>query len=574
MRSSGAPGRAGRAERSGRCSRARARLPRVHPSGQSFTGTTLARRTPDTPTGVSLGVRVSGEPYPARVPSPPREPRMPPPDGPRPSTSRPYASRRPAAPDRLSGALRYRRALTLVLMSALVPGTAQLVAGNRRVGRLALRAWAVLVALGVVVLVLALASSGTLVELGVRPAVLTVVRIALVLLSLAWLALLVDAWRLGSPGGLESRQRTVATGLAAVLALALCGPMLWAAHLAGVQRDLITSVFAEGSGITTSGGRLNVLLLGGDAGRSRTGTRPDSITLVSVDVETGRSVMFSLPRNLERARFPVGTAMHAAFPEGFDDMLNAVYTYGSEHAALFPGARNPGVEATRQAVAGTLGLPVHHYVLVNLGGFRKVIDALGGIRIDVEARIPIGGGTSPIRGWIEPGRQRLDGYSALWYARSREGSSDYVRMARQRCVMGAMLAQADPLTVLSRFRVVADSAKGLLETDLPQRGLADIVDLALRARTAKVTSVQFVPPLIRSGRPDVGLIQARVRTAIGAAAKGAGKRDAAPRTAAQRVTAAAAAPQATAAAAAPQATAAAATPDVPAAALDEICSYG
>ena len=55
---------------------------------------------------------------------------------------------------------------------------------------------------------------------------------------------------------------------------------------------------------------------------------------------------------------------------------------------------------------------------VDLRGFQRFIDAVGGIEIDVKKRTPIGGGTSPIRGWIEPGRQRLDGYHALWYARS------------------------------------------------------------------------------------------------------------------------------------------------------------
>ena len=69
------------------------------------------------------------------------------------------------------------------------------------------------------------------------------------------------------------------------------------------------------------------------------------------------------------------------------------------------------------------GLPVHYYVMVDLRGFQKMVDAVGGLDVTVQRRTPIGGGTSRIVGWIEPGRPAaLDGYHALWYARSREGS--------------------------------------------------------------------------------------------------------------------------------------------------------
>ena len=62
----------------------------------------------------------------------------------------------------------------------------------------------------------------------------------------------------------------------------------------------------------------------------------------------------------------------------------------------------------------------------------------------------------PITGWIEPGHQQLDGFETLWYARSRATSDDYSRMARQKCVMNAMLHQLDPTTVLTNFGAIAD----------------------------------------------------------------------------------------------------------------------
>src|SRR5690606_39581374 len=140
------------------------------------------------------------------------------------------------------------------------------------------------------------------------------------------------------------------------------------------------------------------------------------------------------------------------FPNGFPQFFFGIYTWAQENRHLFGKIHDPGALAVEQAVAQTLGIPVHYYALVNLAGFQKVVNALGGITIRVESRLPIGGGLNqltgkknPIFGYIEPGLQRMDGYRALWYARSREGSTDYARMDRQRCVFGAMLNELNPM---------------------------------------------------------------------------------------------------------------------------------
>ena len=111
---------------------------------------------------------------------------------------------------------------------------------------------------------------------------------------------------------------------------------------------------------------------------------------------------------------------------------------------------------------------------------------------------------------LEPGLQELDGYHALWYARSREGSSDYARMARQRCVIGALVDQADPQTVLSNFIDLADASKSVITTDIPQQDLANLIGLAVKAKDQDITSLQFVPPLIVPADPDIGLIHDEV----------------------------------------------------------------
>jgi hypothetical protein len=168
----------------------------------------------------------------------------------------------------------------------------------------------------------------------------------------------------------------------------------------------------------------------------------------------------------------------------------------------------------KQAVEGITGLKVNYYVLVDLLGFRNLIDAMGGIELTVNERVPIGGGTSRVSGYIEPGTQRLDGYHALWYARSRHGDSDYARMARQRCVMNAMVQQMDPATLLAKFQGIAAAAQDVVSTDLPAGELATFIDLGTKGKTQPITSVAFVPPLVEPAYPDFDLIQDRVIEAL------------------------------------------------------------
>ena len=139
--------------------------------------------------------------------------------------------------------------------------------------------------------------------------------------------------------------------------------------------------------------------------------------------------------------------------------------------------------------------------------------------VDVKQRVPIGGETTPISGYINVGTQHLTGYRALWYARSRTGSSDYVRMARQRCVMTAMLQQLNPETVLLKFNGIASSASKVIQTSIPEGDLGTFVDLAIKAKAQKVTSVQFVPPLVVPKHPDFAAIRTLVANAITAAEK-------------------------------------------------------
>ncbi len=152
--------------------------------------------------------------------------------------------------------------------------------------------------------------------------------------------------------------------------------------------------------------------------------------------------------------------------------------------------------------------------MVNLEGFRNMVQAVGGLKLNVRDRIPIGGGGRPVTGYLEPGVQRLNGYETLWFARSRESADDYSRMARQKCVMNAMLQQLSPSTVVTKFEAIAEASQKLVTTDLPASELGTFAELAMKARTEPVSTVSFVPPAIRTSEPDLDKIHSMVTSAI------------------------------------------------------------
>jgi LCP family protein required for cell wall assembly len=420
--------------------------------------------------------------------------------------------------------LRTRRAVTLLLMTLVLPGSAQVTAGNRRLGRIGLRVWFTLIVLAALLGVAFLLDRPFAIGLFTRSSTLLLLIAALVVLALLWAVLFVDAWRLGAPRLQTGGARRGTAALSVLLVLLTAGPLLFAAKQAAAGRALISTVFGGNTHSSAVGGRYNVLLLGGDAGTDRLGLRPDSMTLVSIDASSGRTVMFSFPRNMQNVPFPVSSPMHRVFPHGYDCgdscLLNAVYTYAATHKGLYPSSvKNPGAQATMDAVAGITGLKVNYYALIDLKGFQGLINAVGGITIHVKQRVPIGGETTPISGYIKPGTQHLSGYRALWYARSRTGSSDYDRMARQRCVMTAMLQQLNPETVLLKFNGIASASSKVISTTIPEGDLGTFVDLAIKAKSQKVSSVQFVPPLVIPKHPDFAAIRARVAGAIATAEK-------------------------------------------------------
>ena len=399
-------------------------------------------------------------------------------------------------------------------------------------GSLALRVWlSVLVVVGMLAVV-AVMRPTIIVTLGSNDTVLMVAKIGLAVLGVAWLYLVLDAWRLARPASLSRRGRLVLTTGTGLAFLVVAGLISSSMHLLDVQRDLVGSVFAKGPSLGTVDGRYNVLIVGGDAGSDREGLRPDSLTVASVDAETGQAVLVGIPRNLMDAPFPDGTRLAELWPNGYDCgdecIINSLYTWANDNAEELPPSDDPGLEATRLAAEGVTGLEIPYTAVVDMQGFEQVVDALGGVTVDIGKRVPIGGGTGPIEGYIEPGVQQLDGYEALWFARSREGSSDYERMVRQKCLTSSLARQADPMTVLRNYERLARASSALVQTDIPRSDLPGLLTVAQKVPSQQINAISLVPPLVEPADPRFSEIHTMVgrmvagEPAIEPAAEGAG----------------------------------------------------
>jgi LCP family protein required for cell wall assembly len=448
-----------------------------------------------------------------------------------------------------SRAARRRRAglapaLRRTAASALVPGLGHLLAGRRKLGIAIVAVFGALF-LTAAVLLLTVPHSRW-VGMALTPHDLVLAMTACGVLGAFWVLVVASSWWVSRPRSLGRAQRVIGTTVAAALSLGVAAPFAFGARTAYVQYDLLNDIFSAAPeapsapapvttvkpvgfgpshGIFAGKQRVNVLLLGGDGGKDRTGVRTDSMILASIDTITGATVLISLPRNMMDAPFLPGTPMAKRFPNGFDDMLNAVYRYGVEHPEVMPGTKFPGGELIKQSFAYTIGQNIDYFVLVNLAGFEDLVNAIGGVTLTVPRALPIGGRhdahnkvLTPPTGYLQPGRRKLDGHDALWYGRSRFDSDDYSRMARQRCLLTAIAHQASPFKVLTNFSKFAGAARQIILTDIPMSALAELYSLSSKAKSARVSDVSIVRnAAFDPAHPDFAYIQKQVQAALTAA---------------------------------------------------------
>ena len=437
------------------------------------------------------------------------------------------------------------RSLGAVAAAAALPGLGHVLLGRRRTG-----AWVMGVfaagATALLVTAVHLGRAGLLRSL-VSPDVLLAVSVVCVLVMVAWMAVIMWTYVATDPGGRSPRHQVLGVVVSAALCAAVAVPLGTAADLANTQRALLDRVFAGGppagpaaparrSGAAAAAQRPSP----GHRRRAGPHRRPDRHdhrgqrrhphgrhhAVRVAPQHRARAVPAGLPgRHAVPPRFP-----RPARADSGDYLLNNVVEYGRAHPELAPAGptADRGVNLLMSSVSTMLGLPIDHYVAVDMNGLAALIDALGGVTVDVGPEpLPIGGVTYSGRrvtpdGYVPAGVQHLDGEQALWYARSRRDSDDYDRMARQRCLISAVLAQKRPSDVVARFRTIASAAAVSVTTNIPRALLPALLEMADEHRPA-LRSVSFDPDLPDPGTaaggstpvdPDTPFMRRVVRAAL------------------------------------------------------------
>jgi len=201
--------------------------------------------------------------------------------------------------------------------------------------------------------------------------------------------------------------------------------------------------------------RLNVLLLGVDSRGDSTTQNTDTMIVLSLDPVNKTAAMLSIPRDVYIDR-----------PGVFTDKINAAYAYG-------------GYDLTRKVVEDLLGIRLNAYALVDFDAFTKIVDAVGGVVIDVKRPVRDESYPTPDYGVerldITAGPQLMDGQTALRFARSRHDTNDYSRAQRQQLVLSALRTRISEGDFLRGLPALVDRVGSAVQTNFDP---ANILPLA------------------------------------------------------------------------------------------------
>jgi polyisoprenyl-teichoic acid--peptidoglycan teichoic acid transferase len=243
--------------------------------------------------------------------------------------------------------------------------------------------------------------------------------------------------------------------------------------------------------------RLNILLIGADEQNGAHNT--DTLITVSIDPLTKQVAMFSLPRDTQEVPVPPGPAQRV-WGRTYGEKINSWFVNNRRRSDLWPGNdRTRGYNSLKAVMGELYDLKVRYFVEVNFEGFKKVVDALGGVTINVQ--VPVVDDTFPgttgrtQRLYIPSGIQHMDGDQALRYARSRHTSTDFDRGARQQRVLLSLREQADPQALIPKLPDLVAALRRAVRTDIPLDQLDELLGLASDVDTANIRSYVFAPPL-------------------------------------------------------------------------------
>jgi LCP family protein required for cell wall assembly len=298
-------------------------------------------------------------------------------------------------------------------------------------------------------------------------------------------------------GGGTAVFRRPATGVTfAVLAFVVAVTHLWAASVSWSLYLGAERVFAAGKPIVvapvgsspspsslfgavppvatpeTPDSRINILLTGIDSGESRRTALTDTLIVASIDPVSGKVALISFPRDI--ARFPT--------PDGgtFQGKINSLMTYANNHPSRYPQG---GLAALVDELGYLLGAPINYYAAVDLDGFGRLIDAVGGVTVDNPRAIndPTYDWNDGHRGFrLSAGIHKLNGKTALAYARSRKGpgDSDFSRSRRQQQILLALRQRVTDPALLPQLPSIISVASETLSTNFPRERIEEMLGLA------------------------------------------------------------------------------------------------
>jgi len=277
--------------------------------------------------------------------------------------------------------------------------------------------------------------------------------------------------------GSMARRALLIVLLAALLVGGLLAHRLWDFGSAiSTQNPLSTQ-----TRYMTTSDRVNLLIMGYGGGQHEAPNLTDSMIVVSINPKDNATTMISAPRDLW-VQVPPQSGNYAKLNSAYENGL----ANGYNGISASPAAG--GAEAARK-VSDVTGLPVQYWLTINFSGFRGLVDALGGVDVNVPVgwtAINLGGDGLPGTGTatFKAGLQHMDGERALQYARARyitspasEGS-DFARSRRQLLLIHAIIDRARSLGAIPKLPSVMDALQQTLYTNL---SLADLTLLATNA---------------------------------------------------------------------------------------------
>ena len=252
----------------------------------------------------------------------------------------------------------------------------------------------------------------------------------------------------------------------------------------------------------TNGERVTILLVGVDFAPGRTANLTDTMLVATVDPDTGRAAMVSIPRDLYGV--PLGDG------RDYNAKLNSLLSTAEADRATYPLG---GPATLKAAISELLDTRIHYFAAIDMEGLREAVDTLGGVDVVVDHPLvdPAYRDTlTGARGFsIEAGRQHLDGTTALAYARSRksEGETDFTRAERQQQLLTGMAAKLTAENLVTALPGLLDTVRDNVATDIPSSRLSSIASALQAANLGAVNRVVLTP--------DAGYATVEIASAAG-----------------------------------------------------------